>query len=882
MSSASTTRRAVAEIDLSGSHSGGFRIGNRSIHGFWHLFSSHFRHVLVAPQRRPESGGVAWAWREEGDPRPVTAAELAEVRRRLSESSRSLGGSLGVIGGEDAPAGGSAATLECQVLAVINQMVGQLVSQRDAALARFVCRTETGIMVHSWGCVEAAKPVYPDGRNGEISGTVFSANGRPLAAEVILENPTGVRVSRTESHKERGFRFTDIPAGSYRLRVADRSDFAGEGLAITLDQGALKRLELRADGAPTNPGQAKTQGGRGVPLAVALFLILGAGAAAWLLIGPADGHAPGGSPSGGWRSASGSLVDSGGHDKDTAHRSLHSRFKWPSLARISRAFRSAFTQGTRSPAGTAGIAGDNERRADGAEASADGRALPAPGERVAGEPADQQKAPPDRAPGAKKGASEKPDSIGPDTGPSESSLDPSAPPPSKEIIRAVPIETARADGMQPDAAAAASPSLGAAPEALSQAADAGGDGAEATGSVAAGGSSDGLPSPGNGTSAGPLSGTEGAGGAKPAALPSQSVIVANPAEGAVEKAQSEIEPLSALPDKLDAKQDSMQATAAAQPGPETAKDAPHQEHNEPRRLAIPTPHSAEKTAPRAAPVATASLHPLPPTTVADPVASAGASTPGRDLDAVAGEQRGAKQGAAALAAVAPSAEPVLSGPNRPLVRIGRLHATPWKAQVVRDIIVPTRPVPVTAGESVASLQDGLRRERLALMPRSFAQPRVRCGLAFEFSPDSSGPPKWRVSGGSVPGSTVDGNRAELDLPRPGSLRDETYVLCGGDGRDIARVSFDRAGEPELRVTHGARAWYWLGVEREPSDGPYEWQLLSGGSLPGAWRQEGALQGGRMQRLEVPLASSDGMGEPTRVALVDPATGLGVAFEFALR
>ena len=92
MSAAPNSRRTVAEINFGESTGIGFNIGNRSIHQFWHLFSAQFRGVLLAPQRRPDSGKVAWTWREPAENAPLTPQELALVRQRLSEASRLLTG----------------------------------------------------------------------------------------------------------------------------------------------------------------------------------------------------------------------------------------------------------------------------------------------------------------------------------------------------------------------------------------------------------------------------------------------------------------------------------------------------------------------------------------------------------------------------------------------------------------------------------------------------------------------------------------------------------------------------------------------------------------------------------------------------------------------
>ena len=101
-----SNRRAVAEVDFSGSEFSSIKVGNRSIHGFWHLLAPHFRQVLASPQRRPDNGCVAWTWSEPAASKPPTAGELAEVRRRLSAAQRSLESSLAGGDGEEGNSGG--------------------------------------------------------------------------------------------------------------------------------------------------------------------------------------------------------------------------------------------------------------------------------------------------------------------------------------------------------------------------------------------------------------------------------------------------------------------------------------------------------------------------------------------------------------------------------------------------------------------------------------------------------------------------------------------------------------------------------------------------------------------------------------------------------
>jgi hypothetical protein len=312
MSASPASRRAMAEIDFGDGTNATFKIGSRSIHQFWHLFSSHFRYVLLAPQRRADSGKVAWTWREAAEKRPVTATELVEVRRRLSEANRSLAGGFGGIGRRDDE---EASSLESQVRATVDEMIGQLLAHRDSALAGFVCRTDAGLMLHSWGAAVAAQPYFPDAPHGEISGTVFVGVEHAAAVMVVLENTQGIGGARVKSDKDGVFRFPNVAPGSYHLRVADRSDFPG-GLTVEIERESITGLELRNSSdeplsmaANIAPVADVSWLRRPWLRAVLLILILGGAMMAWWWSNRAsDAPVVAQKQSSGWQAAKGQLA----------------------------------------------------------------------------------------------------------------------------------------------------------------------------------------------------------------------------------------------------------------------------------------------------------------------------------------------------------------------------------------------------------------------------------------------------------------------------------------------------------------------------------------------------------------------------------------------
>jgi hypothetical protein len=90
LSESNSPRRVTAEIRFGTDRSTIAKIGNRSIYQYWPLLARDFQGILLAPQRRPDEGGVAWNWREPAGSKSLTAAELAGVRERLTNARRSF------------------------------------------------------------------------------------------------------------------------------------------------------------------------------------------------------------------------------------------------------------------------------------------------------------------------------------------------------------------------------------------------------------------------------------------------------------------------------------------------------------------------------------------------------------------------------------------------------------------------------------------------------------------------------------------------------------------------------------------------------------------------------------------------------------------------
>ncbi len=325
MCASPSSHRTTAEINFGDGRSAEFSIGNRSLHQFWHLFSSPVRNVLLAPQRRPDTGKVAWIWREAAEASPLTAQEMADVRRRLTEANRLLSASSqGKIRIDDA-----AGELDAQVREKASAMVAQLIAKGDQALAGFVCRTETGPMIHSWGAATPAQPHHSSTSEGAISGSVFVGPDRTEGLTVVLENRSGGFVARTKSGTAGAFSFPNLAPGSYRVRVTGRGDFPASGLAVAMERESITGLELRSKataegGAITSaanesnaPAAAQSAPGRQRRIIawLAAFTVLASGGFTYWRSTQrtAGGAKPDPSKPAGWQSASGHLADSTDH-----------------------------------------------------------------------------------------------------------------------------------------------------------------------------------------------------------------------------------------------------------------------------------------------------------------------------------------------------------------------------------------------------------------------------------------------------------------------------------------------------------------------------------------------------------------------------------------
>lgn len=289
MSQVKAMRRAVAKIQLEEAADSIPHVGHKLLYHFWPLLSPCFRDVLVAPHYLIDEEVVTWTWREAENAPPPSAVELGELRRRLEGAMERFSqdvaaGRVGRGSGSSAPGvAGNAEQLEAVMLALVKELVGR----PEADLKRFVCRTEHGLRVHSWGAGTPARPAYPETRGLEIAGRVLVA-GQPARHDVVLESSDGETIAEVPSDEAGEFSFSKLSPGEYRLRARSvRGTFPPHGLPVDLHQRSVKGLVLanaRADTVSPLVSARRAAGRRSrrtLPLVVLVVLALAGGAWGW-------------------------------------------------------------------------------------------------------------------------------------------------------------------------------------------------------------------------------------------------------------------------------------------------------------------------------------------------------------------------------------------------------------------------------------------------------------------------------------------------------------------------------------------------------------------------------------------------------------------------
>lgn len=817
MSEVRGRRRVVAELTWGDPQNPVAFVGSRSVHHFWALLAPHFRTVWLAPHGRSDDRGVSWTWKEDGAASPATPAELTGLRQRLAGA---------LTAWREDPAAESA---DAELAAVVARVATELLQKNDAGLAAFVCRTEAGLRVHSWGATVPARTFYPEDLHREVSGVLLVGDKDANALEVVLENPKGVVIARTQTNPAGAFVFRDVSEGSYRVRVlADRVDFPVHGLDVEVGRTSVTGLELRSTAlnmsaekrraesasergtfVPAEPGaqgDQPTPAARPVPARRRRRLIVAGWAGAGVLLGVA-----------GWYFASGGEAERVPRaDEPTA--SAGAREPEPARGSVQPAAAATLREPATSPRAEAAAASPADRPV----AALVSRPEAAMRERVAA------------GAGRKREAEVTPRRHEDDDAP------------------AVGVRWAAAGPGSADATNPAASSLRAGLAATDPA-------AESAATLDANRASPGSPAAADGTAG---RGVEGGAG-RPTAGPPRSDFGprARPAAGAM---------AAVTPAGATAAQAESPAEVGVVAGPSAPRGARKAELLRASRVdtsEVPTPTANRRPdwQPRATPPGerrelTAdrlASRRAPP--AADKAERRESDPPVRTDEevnavAVATERPGVGAAATPIATAVPGLE--LRGPWR---------ISAWRRSWSGDQIVPT--VPVLAGEDDALeiLRERLLRERRGRMPLTLAEPLTWHGVVLTVPAAWGAEVQWRIPAEmmGVEAAVRDG-RAEIGWRVPAQGGEAEFRLENAAGDRVACVQLRREGWVAVAALPGSEVVAWLGLECAAGESDaattadrrprFEWWQGIRGALPAEWRSDPAWRGGRGRRLEFPVGT----------------------------
>lgn len=250
-------------------------VGSRPLQHFWPVLAAYFRDVLLPPQRRAGDAAVGWSWSEPASSRePPTAAELATLRKRLRRDQQLLAENLERASeASHAAAGG---THLAGLAETMGQVIERLAAAADSELSGYVCRTEAGWRLHSWGARAPSEPVDADGRTLAVRGVV-RVGGKPRQrAEVVLRDAGGRVIARTRTDGQGVFGFSPVAAGEYRVMASCAGrEFPAGGVPATVDDEPIAGLLLETDDEARGVSRGWWWAGAGVAaLGVALVIAL--------------------------------------------------------------------------------------------------------------------------------------------------------------------------------------------------------------------------------------------------------------------------------------------------------------------------------------------------------------------------------------------------------------------------------------------------------------------------------------------------------------------------------------------------------------------------------------------------------------------------------
>jgi hypothetical protein len=852
MSGGPGKQRAVAELNWGDAKNPVVRVGNRSVHHYWALLAPHFRSVWLAPQRRSDEGGVSWTWSEVGGGVPPAPAELSGVRQRMT-------GALAAWLEDPA-----AETADAAVAKAVEQVVSGLLKKDDAGLAAFVCRTDAGWRVHSWGAAVPAKPFFPDNLHRDVSGTLLVGDKDANALEVVLENPKGVVIARTQTDSAGAFAFTQVSEGSYRVRVlADRVDFPVHGLDIEVGRVSVTGLELRSTALNFAAEKQRVEAGEGKRR---LTLKGGAG----------QEEAP-----------------------PTPPAAAHPRRRRRRIGMILAGAAALIVAGwwyfpTESNAGgapsEAAAEAPSEEKGASLAADASRPAPPLPGRATAGMARPVEVAPP-RAGRPEAPAVLRHEAVAPGRDLAISSL---AAEPSDQRGKHRLDDTDDGESVQVSRAA-----VGLAGEGATR--------ALGVGSVAVTAAA----TPAAGTALTVDANRESRGSSAPAFTPT----------GRSEEGAS-AEPVAGPPRAREPRLGSRHTAGAS--GAQRAAGAPAAPQGEAARMAAQTrpvvaggPDEAEMLRDRrldtaALPVEPAAVESLAAARGRDGQPAFAAEEPTRNSAAKPASPRGGRAlaGEPAVANRDRPDRPAAEGgqgmtspqeeagqrvrrddaPGAGLVWVGQMRVSAWQRPWLGDRIVPT--VPVLAGEDDAleSLRERMLRERRGRLPVTMANRITWHGVTLVVAIEGTEPLLWRGLAArlDVEARVRDGS-AEIGWRADARGQAAEYRLETAAGQLVARVRVTPQGFAAVEIVPGGRATGWIGLECAPGEAAgltaaerqlrFGWATRDRGVFPDGWRTEADWREGRGSRLEFPLRS----GAPAReVVFHDPVTDWAMSCAVELR
>ena len=143
------------------------RVRGRSVHAYWFLLAPHFRAVLLVPHRHVNETGTVWSWSEPAtEAAGLSAVECTGLRQRLQEGIGSLEDAV-----ELSPANDAVRQAILRDLAeAMARVVRRLLTLPDGQLAAFACRTDAGVLLHSWGATLPGRPFCAAAASDSSSG----------------------------------------------------------------------------------------------------------------------------------------------------------------------------------------------------------------------------------------------------------------------------------------------------------------------------------------------------------------------------------------------------------------------------------------------------------------------------------------------------------------------------------------------------------------------------------------------------------------------------------------------------------------------------------------------------------------------------------------